>query len=92
MSSIADSIWRIVKPRLDGELLKDAQNGKEITSGVGAGKDTASRVLIESSRVSVVTRIESDSDPGTYVDVSQPVRVTFQDSDGQHTILNMSPP
>lgn len=92
MSSIADSIWRIVKPRLDGEALKAAKNGEQIDAQVGVGTDTARRELVESSRVSVVKRVISDTDPGTYVDISQPVRVTFQDSDGKHTVLNMSPP
>jgi len=92
MSTIADSIWRIVKPRLDGEALKPAKNSEKIEAQVGVGTDTASRSLVESSRISVVTRIESDTDPDTYIDISQPVQVTFQDSDGKNTVLHMNPP
>lgn len=92
MSTIAESIWRIVKPRLDGELLKAAKNGLAITAGVGSSKDLTTTQWSEVSRISVVKRITSDSDPDTYIDVSQPTQVTFADDVGKYVALNMSPP
>lgn len=101
MSKIADAIGSIVLKKLNGELLKKAQNGAEIPAKVGEGiggsaSDPANplgdEVFTEISRATVKTNIYSTEDPDLYVEVTQPVKIMLKSKEGRSIELNLKEP
>jgi len=101
MSAIADAIGSIVEKKLNGELLKQAQNGSAIPAKVGEGKggskaDPATalgdEMFTEYSRSTVTTQVFSTDDPTLYVEVTQPVKINLKSKEGRAIELNLKEP
>ena len=101
MSIIADAIGSIVEKKLNGELLKQAQNGAAIPAKVGRGEgatDSApgsalgNEVFTEYSRANAVTKVYSEEDPDLFVEVTQPVKVKLKSKEGREIELNLKEP
>ena len=101
MSKIAEAIGSIVEKKLNGELLKAAQNGPAIPAKVGEGlggsasdpsTEIGDEVFTEYARSTVTTQVFSTDDPELYVEVTQPVKINLKSKAGRSIELNLKEP
>ena len=101
MSKIAEAIGSIVLKKLNGELLKIAQNGAPIPAKVGVGLGGSAsgpsvtlgdEVFTEYARSTVKTNVYSTDDPELYVEVTQPVKIKLKSKEGRGIELNLKEP
>ena len=101
MSKIAEAIGSIVQKKLNGALLKAAQDGQPIPAKLGRGLGGSSsdpatelgdEVFTEYARSSAVTKVYSEDDPTLFVEVTQPVKISLKSNEGRAIELNLEEP